>query len=413
MDAVAPTSEAAAEAAPDPSHGLGSHVLDYVGPAIWHQPQDPSVAGSESRWRAFYRPLRPFLLVVILPTLLTAAGQYLIAADQYESEAHFIVRSDQGNSAASSSLGQMLGLGNNPTPAEARSLGDYLTSHDAVDALQKKFDLPAIFRRPEADIFTRLHTAKPVAETLLKYYRHQVDVSYNNETGITNLTVRAFQPKDAQALAESLLELGEARVNTFNQRALSDSLSVAKQQLAEAEAGVAEAQHSVTGFRQGERDIDPTRTSTADITMASTLQGQLAQGRAQLSAMGKAVDADSPQYVALKAQVQALETQVNAAQSRLAGPETAMAPGLGTYESLQLRQEFAAKRYEAAATALEGARASAMKQQIFVVRVVDPNLPQKALYPHRLKLVAIVFFGLLLSYAIGWLILAGVREHAS
>jgi capsular polysaccharide transport system permease protein len=409
MDDVTPISETIAEA---PSPDLDGQVLDYSGPAIWRRPEESVNVQAENRWWDRFKPLRPFLLIVVLPTLLLTAGEYLIAADQYESEAHFVVRSNQGDTAASSSLGQMLGLGGGPSPAEARSVGDYLTSHDAVAALQKKFDLAAIFRRPEADVFTRLHFAKPAAETLLKYYRHQVDVSYNNDTGITDLTVRAFRPKDAQVLAETLLELGEARVNTFNQRALEDSISVARQQLAEAEAGVAEAQHSVTGFRQGERDIDPARTSTADITMASTLQGQLAQGRAQLSAMSKAVDADSPQYVALKAQVQALEVQVNAAQSHLAGPQTAMAPGLGTYESLQLRQEFAAKRYEAAATALEGARASALKQQIFVVRVVDPNLPQRALYPRRLKAIAIVFLGLLLSYGIGWLILAGVREHA-
>lgn len=48
-----------------------------------------------------------------------------------------------------------------------------------------------------------------------------------------------------------------------------------------------------------------------------------------------------------------------------------------------------------------------------MVRVVEPNLPVKALYPQRLKIVATVFFALALAYAIGWLILAGVREHAS
>jgi capsular polysaccharide transport system permease protein len=46
------------------------------------------------------------------------------------------------------------------------------------------------------------------------------------------------------------------------------------------------------------------------------------------------------------------------------------------------------------------------------VRVVEPNLPGKALHPQRLKITATVFFSLLLSYAVGWLILAGVREHA-
>ena len=46
------------------------------------------------------------------------------------------------------------------------------------------------------------------------------------------------------------------------------------------------------------------------------------------------------------------------------------------------------------------------------MRVVEPNLPQKALYPKRWTIVLSAFIGLLLAYGIGWLIMAGVREHA-
>jgi capsular polysaccharide transport system permease protein len=108
-----------------------------------------------------------------------------------------------------------------------------------------------------------------------------------------------------------------------------------------------------------------------------------------------------------------MQAQVGAVKAGLAGPRAAMAPGLGAYESLRLRQEFAAKRYEAAAAALELARTETLKQQLFVARVVEPNLPVKALFPERLKSIATVFLASLLIYGIGWLILAGVREHAS
>uniref|UniRef100_B0T6Z5 Capsule polysaccharide export-like protein n=1 Tax=Caulobacter sp. (strain K31) TaxID=366602 RepID=B0T6Z5_CAUSK len=371
----------------------------------------PPPAPARPKWQDGLRAARPFLLIVILPTLLVAGFQYLIAANQYQSEAHFIVRSAQP-SGGTGGLGQMLGLTGAPSPAEAHSIGDYLLSHDAVAAVQWTMDLPAIFRRPEADPITRLDPAHPPPETLLKYYRRQVSVSLNTETGITDLSVRAFRPADARDLAETLLRLGETRVNAFNQRALANGLSVADAQLREAERGVTDAQRNLTGFRQGGRDIDPERTSTAQITLAANLQQQLAQARAQRDSMAGSVAPDSPQYVAIARQIRALEVQAAAAQGRLAGSAASIAPGLGAYESLRLRQEFAAKRYEAAAASLEAAREQALKQQLFVIRVVEPNLPSKALYPHRLKTVAIVFFGLLLSYAVGWLILAGVREHA-
>ena len=369
-----------------------------------------AAAARPGRWDAL-RSLRPFLAIVILPTLLVAGFQYLVAADQYESEAHFIVRSAQPANGVGG-LGQALGLGSGQSQAEARGVGDYLLSHDAVAAANRSMDLPTIFRRPQADLVTRLHTARPTPEALLKYYRRQVSVSFDAESGITELTVRAFRPEDARALTEILLRLGETRVNTFNRRALDNSVSVADAQLRLAEQGVIESQKTLTTFRQGGRDIDPERTGAAQITLAANLQQQLAQIRAQRDSLAGAIDASSPQYVALTRQVRALEVQAAAAQARLAGAPGSIAPGLGAYESLKLRQEFAAKRYEAAAAALAAAREEALKQQLFVIRVVEPNLPGKALYPHRVKTIAIVFLGLLLSYAVGWLILAGVREHA-
>jgi capsular polysaccharide transport system permease protein len=63
--------------------------------------------------------------------------------------------------------------------------------------------------------------------------------------------------------------------------------------------------------------------------------------------------------------------------------------------------------------ALENARLQAMRQQLFVVDVVRPNLPERALFPRRTMMVATVFLALLLSYSIGWLIIAGMREHAA
>lgn len=369
-------------------------------------------ASSPGRLR-FTRP-HPMILFVLAPTLLVAGFEYLIAADQYQSEAHFTVRNAQSRSAPSTggALGQMLGMGG-PTSTDAHTVGDYLESHDAVAAAGKRLPLPAIFRRPEADPVTRLWSTAPSPETLLKYYRRQVDVKFDSETGITKLSVRAYRPEDAQQLADELLRLGEARVNTFNERALENSLMVARQQLREAEQAVLESQTALTGFRQDSRDIDPERTGAAQITLTTSLQQQLAQARAQLSSLGRSVETSSPQYVALAHQVRALEVQTSAAESRLAGQSGAKASGLGVYESLRLRQEFAAKRYQAAAGALEGAREEAARQQLFVIRVVEPNLPVKSLYPKRLKIVATVFFALLLTYGVGWLILAGVREHAS
>lgn len=354
-------------------------------------------------------------LFVILPTLIVGTYMFGFAADQYVSEARFVVRGPQGTQAAGGGIGQFLGLttGLNTAQAEAYSIGDYLDSHDAVSALQAKLGLVDMFRRPEADSLFRLWWPDPSAETLLRYYRSQVTITHSQDTGITRLRVLAFRPGDAHAIAERLLELGEQRVNEFNKRAISDTLHVAQEEVYAAEDRVTQAQKAVTEFRLKQQDINPEKTSTAQLNLVATMQGQLAQARAQQFAMGAAVRSDSPQAVALGNRVHALESQVLAESRKLTGASSALAPSLADYEGLALRREFASTNYNAAQSAYEGAKLQALRQQLFVVRVVEPNMPQYALYPRSYVIVASVFVALLLAYGIGWLILAGVREHAA
>jgi capsular polysaccharide transport system permease protein len=351
--------------------------------------------------------------IVLLPTLLTASYYYLIAADQYESEAHFTVRTASGPTPQVSGVSQALTLiGGASSDRDTLIVGDYISSHDAVDALQKHIHLIDIFRRPEADFVSRLWPSSPTPETLLKYYEGKVDVKIGSEDGIATLKVRTFRPADSMAIIQQLLNLSEARVNEINKRNYTSAVGFAHKQLDEAEQDVASIQGRMTSFRQDQSDVSPEATSQARVAMVTELQGQLAQARAQMGAMAAALSPDSPQLVALRQRVAALSAQVEAEKARTSSGPGNVATGLGAFESLKLRQDFAAKRYDTAAAALEKAREEAAKQQLFIVRLVEPNMPVKALYPKRLKIVLTIFCGLLLVYGIGWLIVAGVREHS-
>ncbi len=368
-----------------------------------------------SAWKAAIK-YRWFLCVVILPLVTSAFYLFAIAADQYESEAEFMVKTaSQSNGGYNSSFAQMFGLSGalNPSQSDSLSVGDYLTSHDAVAALGHQMDLVAMFRRTEADFLSRLWDDSPTPERILKYYRRQMAVAYNSDTGLTTLTVHAFRPEDAYMIARALLALGEQRVNLLNQRALQNAEQVAGKQLKDAEDAVAITQSSMTRFRDIHRDVDPERSSAAQIGLVSSLQQQLALARAQLATMSGRIDAQSPQYVAQTDRVRALATQFDAQTGRLGGGDNSMAPGLSVFEDLKLRQDFAGKRYEAAATALQSAREQAARQQLYVVRVVEPNRPIEALYPQRWLILLGILCASLLIYGIGTLLIAGVREHTA
>ncbi len=380
---------------------------------------EPLAAERASRLRQaidWMKARRSFMLIVVLPSLLVAGYYYLIAADQYVSEAHFSVRSANSSSAAPTGFGALLGVvgGGTPGSSDGSSVNDYLQSHDAVSQLQREAQLVERFRRPEADLISKLGTDTPTPERLLKYYNGQVSVGSDSETGLTKLVVRSFRPEDSYAIISKLLLMGEARVNDLNTRSYNDAIAASQRQLDSAERAVAEVQARMTSFRQNNSDIDPEGSGKAQIGLVTTLRANLAAARSQLETMGAFIDRSSPQYVALARQVQSLSSRVALESAHLAGgdgPRSTIADNLGGFEDLRLRQEFAGKRYEAAAAALEQARERAQRQQLYLVRVVGANMPVKSLYPERGRIVLTVFLGLLLAYSIGWLIAAGVREH--
>lgn len=352
-------------------------------------------------------------LLILLPTLIVAGYYYLVAANQYESETHFVVNSNASHS-SSSGLGLLLGSSDGGSAqSQTSAVPDYLESHDAVAALRKQVDLVAIFRRPEADMLSRLHNASPSPETLLRYYKKMVKVHYDRDTGITTLTVRAFRPSDAYVIAKRLLLLSEAQVNRMNERRYQDAISAAQAQVAAAENRAAQMQRRITAYRQGSRDIDPEVSGESQIRLVSGLKGELATAQAALATMGATISHSSPQYLAMRRQIQSLQNAIAAQSAELTGGASTIASNLGGYEDLRVQQQFAAKNYEAAAASLVKAQEDAARQQLYIVRIVDANMPVKSQFPKRGRIVLITLIALCLAYGIGWLILAGVREHAA
>ena len=354
------------------------------------------------------------MLLVLLPTLIVAAYYYVVAADQYESEAHFIVNSDAAGGGASSGFGSLFGItAGGSGQSQTMAVPDYLQSHEAVAELSRKLDLVTMFRRPEADILSRLHTASPTPEALQRYFERKVKVHHDADTGITALNVHAFRPADAYAIANQLLQLGEAQVNRMNRRRYGDAVAAAQAQMKTAEQRVAQIQGRLTAYRQQGRDIDPQASGETQLRLVSSLKTELATSQAALAAMSGIISPSSPQYIALQRRIRSLQGVIGAQSSELTGGSRTIASNLGGYENLRVQQEFAAKNYTAAAAGLVKAQEDATRQQLYIVRVVDANMPVKPLFPQRARIVLMTFISLCVAYGIGWLILAGVREHAA
>jgi capsular polysaccharide transport system permease protein len=372
---------------------------------------------------ASWRPRGPmawFALLVLLPTLLVGAYYAVMAADLYQSEARFLVRGRGGASAgAAGGIAGMLAGGGNagaalrPGAEEARAVGDFVDSLDAIAGLRQRLDLVGVWRRPEADRISRLWWEEPEAERLLRYYRRRVTIEYDVETGITALRVLAYRPGDAREVAEALLGMSEALVNRFSARTSEDTLRVAREEVQIAERRVVTAREALTSFREREQALDPTRSAGAAVETIARLDGALAQARAELQEKRSFMRPDNPQIQVLNNRIAALSAQIGVERARLTRGGETLTQQLSGYERLQLEREFAERQLSSAIASLETARADAQRQQVFLMRVVEPNLPERALFPRALFNTLTVLVGLAVLYGIGWLLVAGAREHAS
>src|SRR5262249_41458988 len=148
-----------------------------------------------------------------------AAYEFGIAADQYESEARFVVRST-ARPDAGGSLAFLTQLKLGRSQDDSFIVQDFMISRDAIEKLKARLPLVSMFDNERADFLARypsiLYGRKQ--EEFFLYFQKMVTVSHEDKSGISTLRVRAFRPDDARDIAETLLLLSENLVNRINTR---------------------------------------------------------------------------------------------------------------------------------------------------------------------------------------------------
>lgn len=355
-------------------------------------------------------------LMVTLPTLAVAFYYAFIASDLYLAESKFLIRGRQQLS-MSSPLTQMLNMtGLTRAYDETFTVSDFVVSRDAMEAMDKELNLRAIFNRPGVDYLSTPFWPLwgDTFEDLLTYYRGKVKVVFDSTTNISTLTTFAFTPEDAEKMNLILLRMSEAIVNRLNERAHRDAVELAQEEVRLAEERVKAARIAMTKFRKQEGTLDPAKGSLIIVEIIAKLEAELAATKAQIMEVQALSQKDNPRLLGLNNRVQALEAQIEKERARLTGSNNdVFADQIERYEGLLIDNEFSNKRLIAATQSLEVARVEAMRQNLYLVRIVDPGVPDDALYPKRILNTLTVFAVLLLIYWLSTLIWTAAKEHKS
>lgn len=377
-------------------------------------PGEADAAEAPSLLVRWIKKRRWFLLAVVLPTLLATLYYGLIASDIYISESRFVIKSpDQkrGQTSTLANLVQTTGLSSGQE--QTNEVLTYVRSRDALKALEKNIAIHDKFSTPDADFLSRF--PQPFSddsfESLFKYYGKRVDARLDSETSTAIIKVEAFSPQDAYSINRELLDLSEGLVNRLNGRAQSKGIIEAQRQVELATQRARAARVALTQYRNSQALIDPTKQAGGVLEISNTLIAEQAALKAQLDLMQREAPAN-PSIPALRNRIRAISVQIASQDSRVVGTGSGIASKLGGYENLLVEQEFATQSLNAANAALVQARAEAQRQQFYLERVVDPNVPDVPLLPKRLLNVIIVAAAALSLYFILWMFMIGVLEHA-
>lgn len=354
---------------------------------------------------------RGFILFVVIPTLLAIVYYSVMAADRYQTDARYVVKSPSSSTAAQ--LSGLVGASTIVRSSEdAYVTHAYFRSRDVVLALEKDANLIEMLSRPKLDLLWRYpgFLSSHAEERLWRHFQSFIGFDFDPSTGITVLSVQAFDPEDARRIAELLLERAEALINNLGRRAQTQAMESAEREVEIAKIRATESLERVTAFRRRTQMIDPTKLSASTLQTMTALALEAAHAKAELAELAQS-SPSSPQSQTLHRRIAAFEEQMEVERTRLAGSDATLATHIAEYERLLLEREFSERAFSAAIATRENARIELERQRLFLERISSPATVDYAQYPYRMLNTLLVFLAAYVLYRLGSALMSDTLSH--
>ncbi|MDX1009152.1 RkpR, polysaccharide export protein [Sinorhizobium medicae] len=361
-----------------------------------------------------------FLGLVAVPATLASLYMAFIAADQYHSTTSFAVRSIEGG-VSSDILGMFTQASGGSTVSDSYILMDYILSERMAADADRRFKLEDVYATRGLDFFYGIGSELPI-EDKLDYWRDMVNVNFDHASGIMQVTVKAFEPRQAREIAKFIVDQSDNLVNSLSLSARNDVLRAAQDEVLAGEARLSKARAALRDYRDKSQEISPEEGAKLAVQLIGSLEQQLTQLNADLATAKSQMGEDTPRIRVLKTRIESLEQQLDVERQRLgAGEKSAagndpnspdVAGRIAEFEELETEREFAERAYTAALGSLEKARIDANNRQRYLALFIEPTLSELAQYPARLLNSFLVMLGLLFAWGIGVMGYYNIRDRA-
>ena len=355
---------------------------------------------------------RLILLFVILPSIFIFFYLLFWASQAYISQMKFAVRG-QNSAQALEGFSSFFNLSSS-TQNDSYIVLNYILSYDMFSQLDHDLHLREHYSDKKQDIWYRL-ASNATHDEILDFWKWACEVSYDPDTSILEVRVKAFSPEKALAICQGILRRSEELVNAMNTRSRRDAIIQAESEVHRAEDRIRKAREAMHQYRERTVILDPEAVATGLYGLVNKLENDVAQTQAELSEALTFMKPGSPRVRQLENRLQVLRKQLASEKRRLAGKikdDKSLNDLLSGFQALTLEEEFAQKQLTSAMSSLEAARVRADAQTQYVEAFQRPVLADESLYPRPVLFTFIYMLTSLLLLGLLSLIVAAVREHA-
>lgn len=412
-----PVTPAGQQPSPNP-HAVGAAISGDSLPLL---SPDPTVQPTPLHYvvhqcKRFFRheglALRLLLTCVLLPTLVVFLYLSLFASDMYLAETKFAIRSQ--NQQQSLDMLSTIFRSSSSTLSDSYILQKYISSPDMIAKVDARLQIQKHYSDKKHDIWYRL-AANPTQDELLRYWSWAVTPSFDPDTGIMSVQVKAFSPQMAQALCQAILDASEELVNAMNNRARTDAISLAQAEVTRAEERIRAANEAMRRYRERTVILDPQAVASGLYGLVNQLEGEITKTTAELAEATTYMQSNSPRVVMLRNRLEVLQKQLQAEKARLASQmqgDRPLSALVSEFQSLTLEEEFAQKQLTSAMASLEAARVQAESKTLYVESFQKPVVPDESLYPRPILFSLVFMLSAAVLLGLVSLIVAAIREHA-
>ena len=324
------------------------------------------------------------ILAIAYFIALVASVVYVWACtqDRYICTAEFRV-SQQSLSGTEVAIPQLALTGlSDSGSADSQIVIGYVNSADVLLDLERQYKLVEHYQAPKIDVIFRL---KPNAnlEERLQYYRSRILGHFDQETGMTVITVDSFEPQLSQNIAKTLLKGAENYLNQVNQTIADQQLSFVRSEVERNTKRIDDLNAELITLQNENNFISPTESISSTLSTVQRLKFESFKAQGEIATVERE-SPNSPILSNLRSQLRSLEELISVQSAKLSGPEKGrLNQLLVNFKILENKIDFAVRLRVSAESMLEKTRLTALARSRFITIIQNPYLPEDVGLPRR------------------------------